>query len=83
MIPGSIQEQAQAYVESLDFISDEARNIAGNAYMTGAKWAFEMAANHAENASGLTTSLEDKAEQTDGWNRACKAIGLRIRAWLF
>lgn len=78
----NIFEQAQAYVESADYLSNENRNIAGQAFMAGARWAFEMAHYHADSAAGLTTSLDENTERVDGWNRAAKAIAMRIRAWL-
>lgn len=42
-----LMEQAIAYVESLDFIDDQNRRIAGEAYLAGAKAAFERAADTA------------------------------------
>lgn len=46
----------------------------------GRRAGLEEAAAHAETASGLITSLEERADWTSGWNAAARAIASNIRA---
>lgn len=52
------------------------------AYVAGFEAALKECADIADSVGGLTTSLEEKAEHVDGWNRAAKAIETQIKYWI-
>lgn len=71
-----------AYFRNTDspprFLRNANNHWVEEAYVVGFEAGIREAMEIAESAAGLITSIEEHADQTDGWNRAAKAIALRI-----